>query len=541
MSMLDLMLAGKGAGSDSAFDGSELSAGLQYSGTAYQGAGQSRLTSDWSAQPHDPNDVWWTESRWIGDRSEDLLRNNGYAVALMETLIQGAIGPCGLKWRSSYQADPLAEESTPADLDMRRLLEAEVANATAGTAFDAGGQLSERDQLVTVFASCIARGDGISVRTWKPARPGPHTHATCWRTIHASRIMNPGFSANIFRPDGSRLFEGFEMDKDGNPVGVHICRRHPYAQLDWKLQWSYVPIWGSDGVRNVVHLKSTRFPDSIRGMGWLAPVLVVLQNLGKTEEAYVLAKRVQSCSIYLMEVDDPAKAAAADSRGAVFGANTKIVPGRVYYVKKGAGIQFLNGNFQGADYAQFSEVLLTNFAASLNLPVAFVLNKLTQGSLASARAALMQAWATFATVQESLICYVKEPWTQSILSESWSRGRIPGIEEQDLPLIYRGHYQRPPRGFPDPVRESQAADTKINKLQISASTVLAEQGYDWEEEQRKRKREKSLLAAEGLDQPPAPPAPPTLNPADLEDDDEEPKKPDQPAGSLYQLEPVGAV
>ncbi len=464
---------------------------------AYNGANGGAQYSDWGVTSRDPNDVWRQEGVRLADRSEDLLRNNPYAVAMAETLIDGSLGALGLTWRSLFQADSLAE-TTEADERIRGICEREVEAGFCGTAFDAAGMLAKRGMEASILASAIGRGDGLAVKTFKPGRLGPHTHGTCWRLIHTARLCNPGWVSNgPYGTAGARLHDGLEFNASGEFAAVHILRRHPYSMEEPSQVWDRIEVWGKNNTRNVVHLKRPGQPDQARGVGWLAPILTMLQHLGKTEEAYVVAKRIQACSVYVVEVEDPVAAAGADARGAVLGPNTKIVPGRVYYVKKGSAVNFLNGNFNGADLQQFENALLTGMAATLNMPVDYVLKQLTKSNLASARAALMQAWATFQLIQELMIVHVEQPWVESLLDESWAMGRIP-VSLQDKPALYRGRYRRPPTAFPDPLREAEAGRKWLD-MGASWSGVLAANGRDFQDEIRQRARDEKFAKKEGID------------------------------------------
>lgn len=473
-------------------------------GSGTGGYGSSKSTSlqqDWTYIERDQRDLYTFEANRISARTEDLVRNNPYAAAIIETITAGAIGPKGLLAKSLYQEDESADTSDNEQM-IRDLINLELAGAFEGTAFDAGGQLARRDMSVVMLAGAATNGDSFSSRVVLPDRPGFHTHATCQRLIHASRVCNPGFGTNSLKQ-----YEGFVLDDHGTPVAITVLRTHPASVQYPSLKWDTIPIFGDFGLRNVCHLKATRIADSLRGISWMAPILVLLQHLGKTTEAYVVAKRIQSCNVYVVEADDPTLAAAADIKGAVLGPNTKVQPGKVYYVKRGTAIHYLDGKFQGQDFKQFTDVLITALAASLNLPAAFVMNELTKSNLASARAALMQAWATFTVIQELQIVHVEQPWCESVVLESWLRGRLP-ISQAQLRRAFRFGYTRPAQAFPDPAREIAAAEGSA-RLGVSPETIFARLGLDFELEVARRERNVRLLDRKGMlitDFMPVPPA-----------------------------------
>ena len=199
------------------------------------------------------------ESQRIVARTEDLLRNNPYAVAMVETMTAGALGPKGLTPKSLYQED-VSPDTSDHEQKVRDLINAELESAFAGTCFDAGGQMTKREMSLVILTSMIADGDGFSNWCWRPLRPGRHSHSTCWRIFHPSRVTNEGFASNT-----DRAYEGFDLDANGVPVGINVLRTHPASLQQPSMDWMPLPIYHPSGLRQVTHLKSSKVADSSNG------------------------------------------------------------------------------------------------------------------------------------------------------------------------------------------------------------------------------------------------------------------------------------
>lgn len=469
-------------------------------GFAYPASRVTPNTLDWPVIGTDANDDWWREASSIANRSWHLWRTNPYARAMTTSIEEGVIGATGLVPRSifsgdvglSLRADDPAQETVLADLNAKRsAIETSLRCAYKDTRFDAAGQSSKRQMSATMLLCCYVAGDGVAIRQWKPDRPGRQYQATCWRVVDPSRVSNPNFGVN-----SATMFEGFELDGDGVPIAVHVQRRNPYAVQVVEYVWDRIPFFAPDGTRNVVHLKAPGRADEIRGVSFFASMMGLINQLGAVTDAYVVAKRIQACIGIIRSSPDQIAAATAGKNGSTTTQGAKIYPGMVMDVQQGTTITPLNWNFNGQDHTNFQDSLLQAVCAAWGLPMEFVQHRLTKSNMASARAALMQAYRTFHVAQEMLISQVEQPWAESVIAEDIARGRL-SVGTTDLDQIFALRYNRPAKQFPDPAKEATAAALWIN-LGKSPSSVFAEQGLDHEQEVLQNGQDRVFMAAHGV-------------------------------------------
>ncbi len=498
-------------------------------GLAYSGAASNRFLADWTAQLTDSNDDWWRDAPTLAARSWHLYDNDPYFHALVETLVGGVFGATGLRFRSLYQEDTKPETSDR-EREVRREIDKAMTSACNRKRLDAIGLLSWRDMSAMIYRSALVAGDGFAVRTWKPERVDAY-QATCWRIIDPARVSNPNFAANT-----EQMFEGFELDGDGRPVAIYVQKSHPNLQrVAMKFDWQRVPIFAPDGSRNVMHRKRVKRPEQIRGLGCAAPVLVYLRMLGQTTEAWVIAKRIQASYALMVKTDDPSKAAAADKYGALLTGNSPTKPGMRYYHNH-ESITPLDYQFQGNDYEQFRNPIIEAVCATECVPFEMVLQRLTKSNLASSRAALLSYYTTCQREQDGQIEDVEQIRVEAVLREEVARDRLT-VSGDNWDEITAGRFLRPPRVWPDPLKEANAARAWID-LGRSLSSVYAEAGLDFESEILQRAQDDKLLEAQGISISEATPGAPIVtepkedaagDSADAGTDPADEQDPDEPA------------
>jgi capsid protein len=222
----------------------------------------------------------------------------------------------------------------------------------------------------------------------------------------------------------------------------------------------------------------------------------------------------------IVEADDPVAAARADRNGVCWTKNTKIVPGKTYYVKRGTNVRPFEFKFDGADFDIFTTAMLTPATAAFGpgIPFQLALNQLTKSNMASARAALMQAWRSFRREQvdheHELRIVVK-----NYIAEDLARGRITLPTGDDLDAACVGFFVPPQRLSADEYREMQGAQLKKEVLGVSESTLAREYGgYDRDDERAQTAEDNALDERAGLNRNEATIIP---DPEDEPEDDDE--------------------
>jgi capsid protein len=477
-----------------------------------------RMLGSWAIAPHDPNDQYGFDGVSTSSRGEWLYDNDAIARAITECILGNALGPSGLQMRSTYQSDP-DNNASPADIKIREQIERGIKAGTQDFRFDASGMATRSEMSKVMLQTQIANGVAYAVRESQPARNGRPSHATCARIIHPLRVSNPGFI-----PNNQKYRDGYELDALKNPTAIWVQRTHPNTV--WTLQqfvWDRIPLYDAQGWPLVTIAGRPRIAEQIRPLTWFTPIMQLLRFYGSTLEAKVVADRLKASMGLIVECDNPEAAAAADRNGAMLNSNTKIVPGKVYYCKKGTHLTPLNFDYKGEDFDRWMQVILTNVCAAFQIPYEFVLQQLTKSNMASSRVALSQAYQTFHGIQDDFIARVEAAWNDWLIREDVLRGRIDveapaddDVERWDA--ILSSEYMRPARMMPDPSREADAAVTWIKKLGKSYTRAFADAGMNFNDETSHLQRDNQLLKDRDIELETTAGAPP--GDSDFNDDEE---------------------
>ena len=482
----------------------------------YIGGNTSRAFGDWTQHLWESNDEYQLDGVNLAARAWDLYRNGPYARAMVRVMVNGILGPLGLPWRSTYQADG-SPETSDLERSIRRDLERAVRCATKGKRFDAKGQMSFPAMLGTALTARWVHGDCFINRLSKPNRPDA-TRDTCAQIIDPARVQNRAGAA-----DSRFSIGGLVLNSDNVATDLIVRTRHPnqIRPPDGPDIWVDVPIYAPSGGRNVLHLKQSDRPDQIRGVSEFSSNLRTLKFLEDITFYWVVAKKIQASQCIVIEVDDPEAAAKKDRNGALLSSNVGIKPGMKYYVKKGTVLHVINTNFQGSDYIEFRNANLAASCAPWLLPYELVLAILTGTNLSASRAAIGQFHATTTHHRAEAIEQAVQPLIEWILAEEINRGFVT-VPNTDIDCVAAGRFIAPPKIDPDPYKTMLTVGEAIDRG-ISKTTAFGWLGLDFETETTERVQNDEYAEDQGLELPNLSGQPKTVLPVD--DPEELPQNP----------------
>lgn len=458
-----------------------------------EGASQNRLFADWRLSLTDPNIDWTSEWMDLAVRADDLVRNDATMAALLHAKLAVTHGNTYLRHRSLYSEDG-DNETSQSESDMRRLIDDEIEQSSRGTQLDATGMMVRRELEEALDRWATVRGEGWGVRKFITGRPGARI-STCWLLVSPDRISNPPGETN-----GPALFEGIALDANGCRVGIWVGppRCGIIGRSSDPKDWTYVSWFAEDGSRNIIHRIGLRLPGALRGISCYAPNMALAKQTKGVVDAYVVAKRVQACHPIFISCDDPIAAAKADRNGAVYGPNTTLEPGKVYYVGRDTVVNFSTWQFNGADMRAFLDTLYRNMFAAWGLPICVVLGQMSSGSNQAARSDWMQFYRQGARWQDEHIEQASTVFDESIIREAVAAGRIPAPKDGDWSRLMQGRYVRPPRSMPDPYKEAQAAAAWMD-LGRDLTDIYAEFcGREFRDSIMQRHEDNEFLEAQGV-------------------------------------------
>lgn len=467
----------------------------------HRAADDDAVALQWRRTQQQERDLRRREGTVLAARHEDLERNNGFLAAMIESTVSGVLGARGLVFSSMLELpgadEPNADEAqreqrARATHAARRAIEREVARATQGTQFDAAGMWTLRDQMELVLRTAITNGIAIGIRVWKPGRGGRPYTGTCLRVLHPSRISNPDY-----RPDTDRLRSGWELDADGDPVAIHVVNTNErfHGQPP---RWQRIPIWGTDGLRNVLVFQKPSHADQLVGWGWMRPILPLIRQLGETIDSYVVGRRMLSMFPIIISTSNRALLQRAASANRLVAPGLVMRPGEVYIHDENTKLTIPQWQFNGTDVKEFNDALMEVACAAFGSPKAVVMAQLNDANLAAARAALAAAYRFYLQIINRLAKYVAQPVIEWIVAEGLTRGRIDLAEGLDFDDLVAGEFAGPGMPTPDWLKDVKAAVSMVHELGISPETAFAMIGLDYEDEILRRAANEMLAKLNGV-------------------------------------------
>lgn len=468
----------------------------------YVGAGYSERMAYWQPGVQDADADTLGDLRELRARSRDLVRNSPIAAGAVETQVTHVVGS-GLTLQSRIDAEALGLSSDEAEA-WQAATERRYRLWASSTYCDVADELTFAEQQDLALRTRIESGDAFVVLASKP-RPGwPFTLAL--QIIEADRICNPQF-----RQDTETVAGGVERDADGAAVAVHICNRHPGSMLvsSANTTWTRVPMRGSSGRRNVLHLKRKLRPGQSRGIPELAPIIGTLKQMSRYSDAEIDAAVNSAAQAVFVKMDpdsftdlfnDEAQGRLIDSASRWDGT-----------LRSGAAVNLLPGESIEApalgrpnpNFDPFMSAFMRFVGIGLNIPYE-VLSKHFQSSYSAARAALIDAWRTFNVRRAWLASKLCQPVYEEWLADEVANSRIaaPGFFADVLVrAAWCGTtWSGDGPGALDPLKEAKAMRERMDiGVTNLAEETVAYDGGDWEQKHRQRVREKRERVEGGLE------------------------------------------
>jgi lambda family phage portal protein len=292
------------------------------------------------------------------------------------------------------------------------------------------------------------------------------------------------------------VIQGVEFAPDGSRAAYHVHRTRPE-----------VPSFSTDLVRipaaEFAHLFAPLAPGQVRGISWLAPVLLRLHELDLYEDAQLVRQKV--AALFAGFVVDPAA-----TGGGFLGEQTTpgvlqtgMEPGTLKVLPPGTDVRF-SEPAQIGDAVDFLRLQLRSVAAGLGVPEYLLTGDLSQANYSSLRAALVEFRTRLEQLQYSVIVYqlCRPLWRAWVLSEVLA-GRIVG----DLDELLAVEWITPAQPWVDPQKDAEAAKLSLAAGLTSRRRVVASLGWDVEQLDAEIAADKAREKALGLrfgDPEPAP-------------------------------------
>jgi len=358
----------------------------------------------------------------------------------------------------------------------------------------------------TVFQSMLLSGDCPVLFPLK-ARAGTVFELRL-RIFEADRVINP---ALVLPMPGQNIFNGVELDDDGELIAYHIAKIHPLSVFRRTMfppggfTIRVEPFGVQSGRRNMVLVMRPERPEQRRGVPILSVCLELLKQMGRFTDATVVSAVIQSyfSAFITSEFPDPTifeNLLTEEQKSEIMNFspyNVQLGPGVVNFMRPGHAVNFSAPTQPQATFGEFTISVAKFIGAAIGMPYE-VLLKQFNASYSASRAALLDFWRRVRKYRALMVDQFCQPSYEEWLADAVSLGRIerfpggwddPIIRKAMLRCIWTGSSA----GSLDPQKEVAAADLKVK---CGFSTIERESAELNGSNYRDNVRQQSLEQAE---------------------------------------------
>lgn len=276
---------------------------------------------------------------------------------------------------------------------------------------------------------------------------------------------------------GARIRAGIEFDAAGKRVAYHCYRHRPGDALSpMALDTVRVP------AVDMVHLFQALAPGQLRGITWLAPILLRLHELDQYEDAALVKAKV--AALFTGFIRDPDGTVAGLNNGSAVNGVLQVgmEPGSLIPLQPGADIQFSDPADPG-DYGAYVKNHIRAIASGLGLPYELVSGDLEGVTYSSIRAGLVEFRRRIEQLQHTVLVFqFCRPMWERFVRMAVLSGALPARDFERDPAPYLAAEWLPPKwDWVDPLKDARAEIEQIRAGLKSRSQSIAERGYDVEE------------------------------------------------------------
>jgi lambda family phage portal protein len=441
---------------------------------AYEGSRTDRRASGWITADSSANAEIGPSISYLRRRSRALVRDTSYGARGLNELADHAVGT-GITAQSRAADKGLAKQIDEAwkiwltECDADRQLDFYGLEHLAVRSTVEGGECIIR--IRPRFAS-----DGLYVPLQIQLLEGDHLD----------------HSKTEATKNGGYIIQGVEFNGIGRRVAYWLYNHHPG---ETSIPWTGSDAFASHRVdaRYVIHLYQKDRASQVRGVPWLAPVIIAMRDLDEYIEAEIVRKKIEACFASFITQpegsDGPAIGATKTQDGQQV---DTIEPGMITYLKSGEDVKFATPTGSGQGYGEFVRKMETRIASGIGLSYEQLTGDLSNINYSSFKAGQISfrnrmdvfRWLTFVP----MFC---APIRRAFIEAAYAAGRIPELD-------YTSEWHPPSYGSVDPQKDALAKLIRIRTGMQTWEQGVAEEGYDPEEQIEGIKRANKMLDDAGI-------------------------------------------
>lgn len=419
----------------------------------YEAAATGRRTEGWKRNSLDANAANRPALGRLRDLARDLYRNNGWAKRGVNVICNNTVG-----W---------GIQAAPADGTAKNRAKRASAAWTAwseSTDCDAGGLLTFGGLQRLVLKTVVKAGECLVIRKWRTDGLGSLPVQL--------RVLEPDY-IDIYRDGvqlqgGGRIVQGVEFDANGKRVAYWLHAEHPGAmfQVIGRLAGTSIRVPAED----VLHIFLQERPGQVRGVSWLAPAIVAIQDLDEYESAALMKQKIAACfSAFVVDRSGtmPAVSKQSDSDPLL----ETLEPGTISYLGPDREITFASPPGENS-YDAFTKAQQRRVAAGMGVTYEDLTGDYANTSFSASRMSRLSHWANVYTWQWLMVIPM-------LCDPVWRWAMQGAIVAGKLDAMVAATWSPPPMPMIEPDREGLAYARLIRSGVKTLADAVREQGKDF--------------------------------------------------------------
>lgn len=378
----------------------------------------------------------------LRSRGRYVAANNGYISNGVAAIVGEAVG-AGI--------EPVAKAADP---DLRASLTDTFANF-ADTA-DAEGRTDLRGLLTQMVRATVIDGESFAVIE-------EDVDGITIRVLPAEMVDE---SVTRDTAEGGYIVAGVEFNARGQRVAYHIQPQRPTDVFPTARE----PI--RIDAKDVLHLMRPEGPGQVRGVSWLAPILLAVNELSQLQDALLVGAKISAMHAgFVTDQNNIAGGGAfSDADGLT---DISLEPGVVRVLPSGTDIKF-NSPSEAKESVAFAKLTLGQIAAGMGVPQHLVDGDLSNANYSSLRAGLLPFRQRVEQFQyHCIVPQVLAPLWRRVMTHAY----VAGAEFELAPALLAEWL--PPRPMQvDPAKDTQALKEQMALGLTSRSQAVASLGWD---------------------------------------------------------------
>lgn len=473
----------------------------------FEGARISRLTADWPTPDLVADDHIRSDLRLLRARSRDLGRNNDYAKCFLGEVVSNVLGADGMITHSvvdniSFGADG-RKVATP-DHYARAVIEDQWWEWMQAKNCLVSEDLALSDVDALILTTLVKDGSAF-VRRLKGWQGNKWRYAL---QLIPTDCLDIDYSVTL--RDGNKVVMGVEKDVWGKTVAFYFWTDPPNSSYRAAVRRERID------ASEIIHLFLPEEIGQTVGVPWFCTTITRLRQLGKFEEAAVVAARTGASKMGFFEragTGDEYEGEGEDADGAPL---SEAEPGTFEQLPIGMKFTEWNPLYPSGEYDPFRRGVLRGIAAGLRCSYNTIARDLSDVNYSSLRAGAISERDMWKMLQGIFARKFR-----GLIYEDWLEMALTAGAIGNLPLAKFDKFKAANHigrrwMWVDPLKEVQAAKEALALNITSRKRIIAEAGDDRDEVFRDVKDDHGAAAQIGIDltlptgqtPPPADPVPP---------------------------------